>query len=169
MDTQNQTPQNSYQKPPTVIDGLIQPGFPAKVFSALFFDFCVVFVKSGSFGTNSSGTMRASLGGFTKEALLMGAIGTLIDGKNRESRINNTASMASNSLGVIVQAHKLNFLLLYDKIEKVEMKGPNFAGEIKLSFYANGQRHKFRLDKQSKTTLQYYYKVLNEFVPGILC
>jgi hypothetical protein len=139
-----------------------------KVFTLLFFNNSVVFIKSGSFTTNSAGTMRAALGGYTGDGLIMGAIGTLVDDSNRKSRVNHAASLASLSPEQIVQVHKQNFLLLYDTIEKIEMKGPNFAGELKLSFYANGKRHKFRLDKQSKSTVQYYTKIFDEFVPGVL-
>jgi hypothetical protein len=166
MEYPNQPSQVPYTKPPTVIDGLIQPGLPVKVFTVLFFDNCLVFVKSGSFSPNSAGTMRTALGGYTGAGMVMGAIGSVIDYHSSESRINHAANLASNSPGVIAQAHKQNFLLLYNVIEKVEMKGPNFAGEIRLSFYAKGEKHKFRIDNQSKASGAYIRQVLETFLPG---
>lgn len=51
-------------------------------------------------------------------------------------------------------------------IEKVEMKGQNFAYEIRLTFYARGDKHKFRIDNQSKASGKYIRQVFQEFLPG---
>jgi hypothetical protein len=166
MEYQNPQSQVPYQKPPTVIDGLIQPGIPPKVFSVLFFENCLVFVKSGSINPNTAGSMRASLGGYTGAGMIMGAVGSIVDHQTNQSRMEHVAGMASYSPGVIAQAHKNNFLLLYNVIEKVEMKGPNFAGEIRLSVYARGEKHKFRIDNQSKSSGSYVRQVLDSFLPG---
>jgi len=166
MEYQNPQSQVPYQKPPTVVDGLVQPGLPAKVFSVLFFENCLVFVKSGSFSPNSAGTMRTALGGYTGAGMVMGAVGNLIDYQTNKSRMEHVAGMASYSPGEIAQAHKHNFLLLYSVIEKVEMKGPNFAGEMRLSVYARGEKHKFRIDNQSKSSGSYIRQVFDSFLPG---
>ncbi len=166
MEYQNPQSQVPYQKPPTVIDGLVQPGIPPKVFSVLFFENCLVFIKSGSINPNTAGSMRASLGGFTGAGLMAGAIGSIVDQNTNRSRMDHVAGLASLNPGVIAQAHKHNFLLLYNVIEKVEMKGPNFAGEIRLSVYARGEKHKFRIDNQSKASGKYIKQVLEGFLSG---
>ncbi len=166
MENQNQQSQIPYSKPPTVLDGLIQPGLPLKVFSVLFFENCLVFIKSGSINPNTSGSMRASLGGYTGAGMVLGAVGSIIDGQTSQSRIDYVSGLATYSPGVIAQAHKQNFLLLYSVIERVEMKGPNFAGEVRLSFYARGEKHKFRIDNQSKASGAYIKQVLETFLQG---
>lgn len=153
-------------KPPTVLDGLMQPGFPVKVFTCLFFEKCVVFCKTGSFATDSAGTMRSALGGYTGAGLIMGAVGGLIDAQTNKNRTDQAASMATIEPENIVAAHKLNFSLSYDSISRIELKGPNFAGEFRIIVYANGKSEKYRMDKQSKSTAKYIIGVFSEYIPG---
>ena len=152
-------------RPPTIIDGLMQPGFPAKVFTCFFFSDCAVFAKTGSFSTNSEGLMRAYFGGYSSDALFFGAFAGLADYHNQQKRLKNAAGVVSWDARTMVAAHKRNFMLPYNAIRAVELKGPNFAGEIKVIISAE-KNHKFRLDKQSKSTLAYYEKIFNEFLPG---
>lgn len=152
------------QKPPTVIDGLVIPGITFKVYSLLFFENCVVFVKSGSIATDTAGNMRSALGGYTGAGLVMGAVGSIVDQHSRENRMDNVASVAAYNPGMIAQAHKDNFLLLYQFIDYVEFKGPNFAGEIKLKFSAKGETRKYRIDNQSKSSGAYIRKVFESFL-----
>ncbi|MBU0487012.1 MAG: hypothetical protein KKD31_03570 [Bacteroidetes bacterium] len=163
---ENNTPEMQAPKPPTVLDGMMQPGFPVKVFTTLFFENCVVFCKTGSFATDSAGTMRSALGGYTGAGLIMGAVGTLVDHTNRESRVNKAAAVAALEPQKIVAAHSRNFMLPYSSITSVELKGPNFAGELRVKVYAGGKKHKFRMDKQSKSTGKYITDVFNEFLAG---
>lgn len=153
------------QLAPTILDGFLQPGFPAKVFTVFFLVDCLVFVKTGSIATNMGGTMQTALGGYTGDGLIMGALGSLADVRNRESRMNNAATVASWDPQQMLAAHKRNFMLPYSSIRQIEMKGPNFAGEVKVVVDAE-KTHKFRLDKQTKTSIVYYEKIFSEYLPG---
>jgi len=153
-------------KPPTVLDGFLQPGFPmAKVFTCFFLSECIVFLKTGSFGTNMAGTMRASQGGYTSTGLITGAIGGIADLFNDEDRINKASAVAGYSPENMVAAHKRNFMLTYEQIKSVEIKGPNFAGEIRIIINADKTR-KFRIDRQSRDSAKYIERVFNEFLSG---
>lgn len=155
---------SSYQ--PVVLDGLVQPSFPfARVFTLFFLSDYLVFTKTGSFGTNASGTMRGSLGGFTPEAMVAGAIGTLLDQHNDESRMSEASAIAGFSPEKMVAAHKRNFMISYENVESVEIRGPNFAGELRIIVMA-GSRHKFRIDKQSKSSAKYVKDLFLRFLPG---
>lgn len=162
------TTNSDYQKPPTVLDGFIVPGFPVKVFTCLFFSDCIVFIKTGSFTTNLAGTMHAALGGYSGDGLIMGAMGTLVDDATRENRIAKTAELAAYNIDEIVKAHKRNFKLDYKSITSIEMKGPNFAGEIRFRFYEGKNCYKFRMDKAGKTTSKFVKNILDEYVPNKL-
>ena len=153
------------QKPPTILDGLMQPGFPAKVFTVFFLNECMVFVKTGSYSTDMGGTMRAALGGYTGDALIMGALGSLADYRNRNSRMKNAATVAGWNPDDMVAAHKRNFMLPYNLVNKIELKGPNFAGELRV-IVDTGKTQKFRVNNQSKQSALYYEKIFNEFLPG---
>ena len=153
------------QIPPTVMDGLIVPGLSMKVYSALFFSNCVVFIKSGSISTDSAGSMRAVFGGYTGTGMIMGAVGSIIDANSRENRMEKTSSVAQLPPGVIAQMHKNNFLLLYENIKRIEFKGPNFADEVRVKIESNNQTYKFRIDKQSKSSAKYYRDVFERFLP----
>lgn len=158
-------PTGATQKPPTILDGLVQPGFLAKVYTAFFMPDCLVFVKTGSVNTDMSGSMRAALGGATGDALIMGALGSIADARNRKKRIAKAASVASWEPEQMVAAHKRNYMLPYNAIKQVTIKGPNFAGELRIIVEA-GIQNKYRLNNQSKASAQYVEKVFNEFLPG---
>src|SRR5665811_1371252 len=84
--------------------------------------------------------MRTALGGYTGDGLIMGAIGTIIDQNNMEMRVSKTAAVAAYDPEEIVKTHKRNFLLRYGEIEKIELKGPNFAKELRIIIYAGGKK-----------------------------
>ncbi|MFH2094590.1 MAG: hypothetical protein ABIJ16_02725 [Bacteroidota bacterium] len=161
----NQQGSGNMPKPPTVLDGLLQPGFPAKVFTVFFLNDCMVFAKTGSFGTAMGSTMQASLGGFTGAGMIAGAVGGLADAGNASNRADKAAGLAGLDPQQIVAAHKNNLMVPYGALRGVELKGPNFAGELKVIVDA-GSSHKFRMDKQSKASAAYVEKVFNEFLPG---
>ena len=153
-------------RPPTVIDGFIQPHFPfARVFTCFFFTDCLVFSKTGSGGTNTAGSMRSALGGYGTDAMITGGIGTIVDIVTSEKRGNKAAGLAAFSPEDMVAAHKRNFMLSYGAIQGVEMKGPNIAGELKVIITAD-KVHTFRIDRQSKESASYIKRVFNEFVHG---
>jgi len=153
-------------KPPTILDGLIQPHFPfARVFTCFFLKDCLVFTKTGGCGTNASGTMRSALGGFTPAAMLASAIGTIVDMFHDQSRASNAAGMAAFSPENMVASHKRNFMFSYCEIKSVEIKGPNIAGELKVIINAD-KTYKFRIDRQSKESANYIRRVFNEFTNG---
>lgn len=164
MDESNNQGQNV--KPPTVLGDLLQPGFPlAKVFTVFFMNDSLVFAKTGSGATNAAGTLAASLGGFTPSALIAKGIGTVIDQQTGGSRDNKSAELAAYSPEEIVAGHKRNFMIKFDDVKNIEIKGPNFAGEVKVIITAD-RVHKFRVDKQSKEAANYIKSVFNEFLPG---
>lgn len=153
-------------RPPTILDGFVQPKFIfGRVFTCFFLHDCLVFVKTGSFSTDIGGNIRAALGGATSDAILLGALGSVLDQRNSEKRINKAAAVASWDAEQMVAAHKWNFRLAYNSISVVKLKGPNFAGELRI-FIEAGNEYKFRLDKQSKQSAAYCEKVFNEFLPG---
>lgn len=151
---------------PAVLDGLVQPSFPfARVFTLFFIHDYLVFTKTGSFGTNASGILRGSLGGYTPEAMVAGAIGTLLDQHNDEARRLEASALAGFSPENMVAAHKRNFMISYENVESIEIRGPNFAGELRIIVMAGG-RHKFRIDKQSKASAKYVKDLFLRFLPG---
>ena len=154
----------SYQL--AVLDGFVQPSFPfARVFTLFFLPNCLVFTKTGSFGTNASGILRGSLGGYTPEAMVVGAIGTLFDQHNDESRRSEASALAAFSPENMVAAHKRNFMISYENVESVEIRGPNFGGELRIIVLAGG-RHKFRMDRQSKASAKYVKDLFLLFLQG---
>lgn len=150
---------------PTVLDGFIQPGFLPKVFTAFFMKDCIVFVKTGSINTDTAGSIRASMGGYTGDALILGALGSIVDARSRKKRIEKAASVASLEPEQMVAAHKRNYMIPYNTIRQVTFKGPNFAGELRIVIEA-GATNKYRINNQSKSSALYYEKVFNEFLPG---
>lgn len=152
--------------PPTVLGNFLQPGFPfAKVFSVLLMDGVMVFAKSGSGGANAAGTLRASLGGSTPAALVAGAIGALVDAQTAESRAQKTAFLGGQAAQDILAADKRNFLIAFDAVKRVEVKGPNFAGEVKVLIDAD-KMHTFRIDRQSRDSAARITATLSGFLPG---
>ncbi|HPG74070.1 MAG TPA: hypothetical protein PLM49_07250 [Bacteroidales bacterium] len=163
--TSKQQPKEEKTKifpPLTVLDGFIKPGFPGKVYTAIFLDDCVVFLKTGFGSTNIAAGQRAFHGGAGLTATLMSGIGSLADQKNRENRMEKAASMASYDGDQMVAAHKHNFKLNYSDIKNTIIKGPNFAGEVRIVFEA-ASRNKFRVDNQSKASAKYIIDVVNYF------
>lgn len=160
-------PDNKHSKhlAPTILDGFIQPGFLAKVYTVFFMPDCLVFVKTGSINTDTAGSIRASLGGFTGDALILGALGSIVDARNRKKRIEKAASVASWEPEVMVAAHKRNHMLPYHSIRQVTIKGPNFAGELRIAIEA-GNTYKYRVNSQSKSSALYFQKIFNEYLPG---
>jgi hypothetical protein len=155
-------PQNSL--PLTVIDGFMQPGFPlAKVFTCFFFPDGIVFAKTGSLGTDMAGTLRASLGGYTADAMIAGAIGGIADHFNSNKRIARASEIVEYQPESIVATNKRNFFLNYHQIQQLEMKGPNFSGEVRIIITAE-KRYKFRINRQSKASAQYLEKVFTKFL-----
>jgi hypothetical protein len=152
------------QVAPTVVDGFIKPGFPAKVYTCLFFESCVAFCKTGSIAPNTSGSMRAFLGGSTGDAQILGAIGAIFDSFTRRKRVEKAAMVSSFEPHDILAAHKRNFILYYDTISRVELKGPNFAGEVRVRFYTPQKTYKLRLDNQSKSSFNYINEIFKKFL-----
>jgi hypothetical protein len=161
----NQLTPASNEKPPIVLDGFTQPGFPVKVFTVFFMKDRMVFAKTGSWTTSAAGTMSASMGGSAGGRMQGYAIGTLMDhfsGKDREAKASMLAGFDPD---MMVSADKANFQTLYSAVSMVEVKGPNFAGEVNVKVKAV-REHKFRLDNQSKESLKYVLDVFQEFLPG---
>ena len=157
--------EQSTQKPPTVLDGFIQPGIPGKVYTVFFLEDRMVFTKTGSWTTNAATTMSVSMGNTVGGRARGYAIGTLMDYHNRKARGDRAAELAGNTPEAMVAADKANFQVPYSFVTNVEVKGPNFAQELHIKIKA-GKEHKFRVDKQSKDSAQYIMNVFNEFIPG---
>lgn len=155
----------SIQKPPTILSDLIQPGLIAKIYTIFFMDDCMVFAKTGSGGTDTSGSMRAFHGGAGANALIFSGIGKIIDFHSSQQRGNAAAQYAALNPSSMVSAHKHNFMLTYNSVKMIELKGPNFAGEMKVIVTAE-TTHKFRVDNCSKSLADYFEKTFNEFLPG---
>jgi hypothetical protein len=105
------------------------------------------------------------LGGYSPDAMVTGAIGTLVDAFNDESRGSKAAEMAGFSPEDMVAAHKRNFMISYSEVESVGIKGPNFAREVRIVIQA-GSRHKFRIDRQSKESVNNIRRVFSEYLQG---
>lgn len=158
--------QNQKIKPPTVLGDFLQPGFPlAKVFTVFFMDNVLIFAKTGSGSTDAAGTMAASLGGFTPTALVAKGVGAVVDHLSEEKRSDKAAQLAAFSPEDVVASHKLNSMIPFDAVKTVEIKGPNFAGEVRVIITAD-KIHKFRINKQSKDSANYVESVFNDFLPG---
>ena len=106
-----------------------------------------------------------ALGGYTAEAMVAGAIGKLVDLHNDQERSSRVSEMASDTSESLVAAHKLNFQLSYAAVEKVEIRGPNFAGELRIIILAD-RKFKFRIDRQSRGSAKYVEDVFLRFLPG---
>ncbi len=161
----NHTTPMSVEKPPTVLDGFMQPGFSVKVYTVFFMKDRMVFTKTGSWATHAAGSMSAAMGGTAGGRMQGYAIGTIMDhfsGKDREAKAENLAGFDPD---MMVAADKANFQTLYGAVSMVEVKGPNFAGEINVKIKAD-KEHKFRLDNQSKESMKYILDVFQEFLPG---
>lgn len=151
---------------PLVLDGFVKPGFIARVYSLLLFPNCMVICKTGNFGANSAGSMRASMGGNVGDGAILGAIGEIFDSARRKKRMEKAASLLTKSPKEIAQSDKRNYLINYIDIDKVEVKGPNFAGEIKLRIFTPATTYKLRLDGQNKSSQKFLVKTLSEYMPG---
>ncbi|MDX9846644.1 MAG: hypothetical protein RBT74_06665 [Tenuifilaceae bacterium] len=158
--------ENSNANQPVVLDGFVKPGFIARVYSLLLFPSCMVICKTGNFGASSAGSMRASMGGNVGDGAILGAIGEIFDSARRNKRMEKAASLLSKSPEEIAQSDKRNFLIRHIDIDKVEVKGPNFAGEIKLRIHTSSKTYKLRLDGQNKSSQKFLVKTLSEYMPG---
>jgi hypothetical protein len=147
---------------PTPLVGFVQEGFFVKVYTCFFFADCLVFAKSGSFNPDTSGTMRASLGGYTEEAMIAGAVGKLFD--SFTSRERNRKAMEVNCMDPdsLVSAHKNNFKVKYADISKVEITKPGWAGETKIRVNAT-EAYKFTMKGMPVGVLE---STFNKFVAG---
>ena len=151
---------------PVILDGLVQSSFLfARVFTLFFLQGYLVLTKTGSFGTNTYGSIRGSLGGFTPEAMVTGAIGTLADQLNEEGRRTRAFELAALSPDQMVAAHKRNFKISYEDVESVEIRGPNFAGELSIIVLAGG-RYKFRMDRQSRVSAKNVKDLFLRYLQG---
>jgi hypothetical protein len=148
---------------PSVLDGFVKPGFTAKVYTCLFFKECMVFCKTGSFGPNSSGTMSTALAGNIGDSLLLGAIGSIIDSFTNRKRVNKAAELLSLSPEEIAKSNKRNVLVKYSDVKRVEIKGPNFAGELRIRIHTSDNLIKYRLDKQSESLANYTRELFSKF------
>ncbi len=158
--------ENSNANQPVVLDGFIKPGFIARVYSLLLFPSCMVICKTGNFGSNSAGSMRASLGGNVGDGAILGAIGEIFDSARRNKRMEKAASLLSKSPEEIAQSDRRNYLISYNNIDRVEVKGPNFAGEIKLRIHTPTKTYKLRMDCQNKSSQIFFVNTLVEYLPG---
>lgn len=163
--TAKPAPSIPVEKPPTILDGFIQPGLPVKVYTVFFMKDRLVFTKTGSWTTHAAGTMSAAMGGTVGGRTQGFAIGTIMDHVNRNNRGDKAKQLAGYSPDEMVAADKANFQVPYSFVTRVEIKGPNFARELNVKIKA-GKEHKFRLDNQSTDSIGYIYRTFNEFLPG---
>ncbi len=160
------TPPVSGKKPPQVLSGLIQPGLPAKIYSLFFMDEGMVAVKTGSGSTNTSGSMRAFHGGAGATANIMGGIGTLMDMHSANKRGNYLGQVGGMDTNSLLAENKVNFLIPYDAIQQIEMKGPGWGGEMKIKIHMPGKMHKFRVDTRSDAIAKMFFDAFTKHCPG---
>ena len=163
--TPQDAPSAPVEKPPTVLDGFIQPGLPVKVYTIFFMKDCFVAAKTGSWTTHAAGTMSTAMGGSGASRSQGYAIGTLMDHFSSNSRGDKAEKLAGYGPDEMVAADKANFQVPYSFVTSVEIKGPNFANELHIKIKA-GKDHKFRMDNQSKDSIRYVLNVFQEFLPG---
>lgn len=158
--------QKQEDRPPAVLGRFLQPGFPfAKIFSVFFMKDTLVFAKTGSGATNAAGVMLASLGGYNATSMVASAIGSVADQHSEKNRSEKSVQLAAYSPEEIVASHKRNFMIAFSDVKTVEIKGPNWGGEVTVIITAD-KAHKFRIDKQSKDSAKYMESVFQEFLPG---
>lgn len=155
----------SYIKPPEIISNLIQPGLIAKIFTIFFVDEGMAVVKTGSGATNASGTLRAFHGGAGATANVMAGLGGLWDMKSAKDRSDYLGEVGGYDTRSLISENKANFLIPYDEVEKIEMKGPGWGGELKIKIFAK-EIHKFRIDTRSDSLVNNYYKTFCDRFPG---
>lgn len=154
------------RKPPQVLSGLIQPGLPAKIYSLFFMDEGMVAVKTGYGSTNASGSMRAFHGGAGATANLMGGIGTLMDMHSANKLGNYLGQVGGMDTNSLLAENKVNFLIPYDAVQQIEMKGPGMMGEMKVRIHMPGKVHKFRVDTRSDAIAKMFYDAFTKHCPG---
>lgn len=162
---QASSPDESYVKPPTVLGDFLQPGLPAKIFTVFFFPDRLVAARTGSGSANSAGVLSTFLAGDIPMRIVGDAFGTIADQFSREDRNRKAAQLAGYDIDTMVATDKANFQLPYSAISGIEIKGPNFAGEVNVKISA-GKDHKFRVDDHTKDSVRYIVNIFNEFVPG---
>ena len=148
--------------PPTPLVGFVQSGFFAKVYTCFFFANCLVFAKSGSFNPDTAGSMQASLGGYTEEAMIAGAIGKIFDSFISRQRNRKAMEVNCTNPESVVAAHKNNFKLDYSDISGVEITKPGWVGETKIKINAT-DIYKFTMKGMPVGVLESTFK---KFVPG---
>lgn len=153
------------ERPPTVLDGLIQPDLPVKVYTLFFLKDRLVATKTGSWTTYAAGTMSSAMGGSAASRSQGCAIGTLMDHFGSNSRGNKAEKLAGYGPDEMVAADKANFQVPYSFVTSVEIKRPNFANELHVKIKA-GKDHKFRMDNQSKGSIKYVLDIFQELLPG---
>ena len=147
---------------PTPLVGFVKSGFFAKVYDCFFFSNCLVFAKSGSFNPDTSGTIRASLGGYTREAMIAGAIGKLFDNFTGGQKTNRALEVDYMNPDSIVATHKSNFKLSYTAISGVEIIKPGWSGETKIKINAT-ESCKFTMKGMPVGVLE---SIFEKFLPG---
>lgn len=157
---------NAGEGPPVILDGLIKPGFFNKTFTCLFFNYIVVFIKTGNTGTNTGGRMQAALGGRTGAGMIAGAIGSLFDGFNSRKRVDHVVDLVQLDPEDIINSGKKNFGLTYDSVSQVFIKPPGWSGVMKIRIESNGEVQKFVMENQSKASAKYVAGVFAKYLPG---
>ncbi len=160
------SPPAANKKPPQVLSGLIQPGLPGKIYSLFFMDEGMVAVKTGSGSTNASGSMRAFHGGAGATANIMGGIGTLMDMHSANKRGNYLGQVGGMDTNSLLAENKVNFLIPYDAVQQIEMKGPGMMREMKVKIHMSGEVHKFRVDTRSDAIAKMFYDAFTKHCPG---
>ena len=160
------TPPAPNKKPPQVLSGLIQPGLPGRIYSLFFMDEGMVAVKTGSGSTNASGSMRAFHGGAGATANIMGGLGALMDMHSANKRGNYLGQVGGMDTNSLLAENKVNFLIPYDAVQQIEMKGPGMMGEMKVKIHMSGKVHKFRVDTRSDAIAKMFYDAFTKHCPG---
>ncbi|GJQ33611.1 MAG: hypothetical protein HBSAPP04_24500 [Ignavibacteriaceae bacterium] len=165
-DDEEQPQPVSNKKPPLVLSGLIQPGLPGKIYTLFFMDEGMVAVKTGSGSTNASGSMRAFHGGAGATANIMGGLGALMDMHSANKRGNYLGQVGGMDTNSLLAENKVNFLMPYDAVQQIEMKGPGMMGEMKVMIHMPDKVHKFRVDTRSDSIAKMFYDVFTKHCPG---
>ena len=137
----------------------------AKIFTIFFVDEGMAVVKTGSGATNASGTLRAFHGGAGATANVMAGLGGLWDMKSAKDRSDYLGEVGGYDTRSLISENKANFLIPYSEVEKIEMKGPGWGGELKIKIFAK-EIHKFRIDTRSDSLVNSYYKTFCDRFPG---
>lgn len=152
------------RKAPLVLDGFMKEGFRTKVFTVLFYEDCLVFCKTGNLRTSTSNSIQTSLGVYTGDAMLLGAIAKIFDNWRGNKRVQEAADLSVMNPEEIAKANASNLLLYYSEIQRVELLRQKWLSEAKVRIRAS-KVFQFKLEDQSKKTLDCIEKTFNEFLP----